>query len=81
MTYSQTHWSLAELFSPYDGSDVQAAFDQVQGRVAEFGAARSGLKPDLDAAQFLEMLRVTEGIKRTLDTLTAFANLSFSANT
>jgi oligoendopeptidase F len=81
MTYTQTRWKLDELFSGYDGSDLQAAFDNVEELVASFEGARAGLKPDIEAEAFLEIVRSSESITRTMSKLYAFAGLSFAADT
>jgi oligoendopeptidase F len=81
MTYAQTRWKLDDLFTGYDSSDLQAAFDRVEELVTSFEGARGGLKPDIEAEAFLEIVRSAESITRTLSRLYAFASLSFAADT
>ena len=35
MTYTQTRWTLHDLFADYDSPDLQAAFDRVEELVTE----------------------------------------------
>ena len=81
MTYTQTRWKLDDLFSGYDGPDLQAAFDNVEELVTSFEGARAGLKPDIEAVAFLEIVHSAETITRTMSKLYAFAGLSFAADT
>ena len=81
MTYTQTRWSLNDLFSGYNSPDMEAAFDNVEELVASFEGARSQLKPDIETKTFLEIVGSSEQITRTLSKLYAFAGLSFAADT
>ena len=81
MAYAQTHWNLNDLFSGYDSPDLQSAFDRVEELVASFEGARGSLKPDIRPEAFLEIVRSSEAITRTVSKLYAFAGLSFAANT
>ena len=81
MTYAQTKWNLAELFSGYDNPDLEAAFDQVEELVTSFEGVRGKLKPEMEAGQFLEIVNAEEAANRILSKLYAFAGLSFAANT
>lgn len=81
MTYTQTHWSLRDLFSGYDSPDLQAAFERVEEMVASFEGARGRLRPEIPAEEFLELVRSSEDTLRMMSRLYAFAGLSFAANT
>ncbi|MGE5073647.1 MAG: M3 family oligoendopeptidase [Anaerolineae bacterium] len=81
MAYSQTRWKLDDLFSGYDGTDLQAAFDRVDELVSSFEGARGSLKPDIEPEAFLAILRSSEEIARTMSKLYVFAGLSFAADT
>ncbi len=81
MTYTQTRWSLNDLFSGYNSPDMEAAFDNVEELVASFEGARSQLKPDIETQAFLEIVHSSENITRTLSKLYAFAGLAFAADT
>ncbi len=51
-TYTQTRWSLADLFSARDGQDMQQAFAGLESGVARFETRRSQLTPEMLEADF-----------------------------
>src|SRR5581483_10955158 len=79
--YSQTKWSLADLFPGPDSPELEAAFDKVEEQVTSFEGVRGKLKADIEKDQFLEIVRASESISRVISRLYAFAGLSFAANT
>ena len=79
--YSQTHWSLADLFPAADGPEMQSAFKTMDEKVAEFEGVRSKLAENLSQADFLAIIRQMEEINSIGYRLYAFANLSFAENT
>ncbi len=81
MAYIQTRWNLHDLFSGYDSPDLEAAFQKVEELVTSFEGARGGLKPDIESQAFLEIVRASESIARTLSQMYAFASLSFASDT
>ena len=60
MAYTIKKWKLDELFPGFDSPELQAAFDNVEEEVASFEGVRGKLKPDMDADQFLEVVRAWE---------------------
>ena len=81
MTYTQTKWSLADLYPGFDNPELEAAFDKVEEQVTSFEGVRARLHPGLEADSFLEIVRASESISRIVSRLYAFAGLSFAANT
>ncbi|MEO7840038.1 MAG: M3 family oligoendopeptidase [Anaerolineales bacterium] len=81
MAYTIKKWQLDELFPGYDSPELQAAFDNVEEEVASFEGVRGKLKPDMDADQFLEVVRVSESTTRIVNRIYAFAELSFASDT
>ena len=81
MPYTQTHWSLSDLFGGYNSPDLLAAFDRVEELVTSFEGARSTLQPEIAPDAFMEILGSSEQIARSLNELSSFAGLSFAANT
>jgi len=81
MTYTQTKWSLTDLFPGLNTPDPEAAFDQIDERVTSFEGVRGKLKPDLEAQPFVEIMHASEEMTRIANRLYAFAGLSFSADT
>ena len=81
MAYTIKKWKLDELFPGYDSPELQAAFDNVEEEVASFEGVRGKLKPDMDADQFLEVVRASESTSRIVNRIYAFAGLSFASDT
>ena len=81
MTYLQTHWDLSDLFPGYDRPELESDFDQVEEQVTAFEGVRGKLKPEIDAGQFIEIVRASEATSRVISKLYAFASLSFAADT
>lgn len=81
MTYTQTRWSLADLFPGFDSSELEAGFDKVEEQVASFEGVRGKLKPEMDAEQFIDVVRASEETTRIVSKLYSFAGLSFAADT
>jgi oligoendopeptidase F len=81
MAYTIKKWNLGELFSGFDSPDLQAAFDNVEEQVASFEGVRGKLKPDMDADNFLEVVRASEATTRIINRIYAFAGLSFASDT
>jgi oligoendopeptidase F len=81
MTYTQTHWSLADLYSGFETTEYEAAFDQIEEQVSSFEGLRENLKPDMPIEQFMQVVRASEQMTRVANQLYSFAGLSFAANT
>lgn len=60
MTYTQTKWSLTDLFPGFYSPDLEAGFDKVEEQVASFEGVRGKLKSEMDAEQFLDVVRASE---------------------
>jgi oligoendopeptidase F len=81
MAYAQTKWSLADLFPGFDSPELESAFDNVEEQVTSFEGVRGKLKPDMDAEQFMDVVRASEATARIVNKLYSFAGLSFAADT
>jgi len=81
MTFTQTHWSLQDLFSGMDSPQLEAAFNETEEKVAAFEKVRPELKPDMEAGRLMEILALSEEGTRIAQRLYAFAGLSFAADT
>ena len=81
MAYTLTKWNLGELYPGFDSPDLQVAFDNVEEQVMSFEGIRGKLQPDLDANLFIEFVRASEAIARTINKIFAFTGLSFASNT
>jgi oligoendopeptidase F len=80
-SYSQTRWSLNDLFPGQDGSDIEASFAQLEQAVGQFETYREQLHPDISFDQFLTVVHKSEEMQIWAYRLYAYAGLSFSADT
>ena len=81
MTYTQSPWSLSDLFPAQDSPEMKAGFDQLDNMVVEFEAIRPSLSPEISEAAFLKAIESLEAISRLANRIADFAFLSFSADT
>ncbi len=80
-TYPQSPWSLSDLFPSFDSPKMEAAFADLEGKVAAFETLRPGLTGDISPEAFLDLLQMQESIYALAHRIHSFASLSFSANT
>ena len=81
MTFTQTRWSLADLYPGFNTPELEAAFDRIEEQVSSFEGLRSNLTPELPADRFVDIVRASEKMTRVAYKLYAFAGLSFAADT
>jgi oligoendopeptidase F len=81
MTFTQTHWSLADLFASHDSPDMRAAFDELERGVVEFEAQRAKLSKDVALDDFLAIAQQLEAIDRLASRIYGFASLKFASDT
>lgn len=81
MTFSQTKWSLADLYPGFGSPELESAFDLIEEQVATFEGLRPHLRPDIPDERFLGVVSALEEMNRVANRLYAFAGLSFSADT
>ena len=80
-SYQLSPWQLSDLFPSYDSPEMQAAFADLEAKVAAFEALRPTLTAEILPAGFLEIVRQLEAIQRLGYRIYGFASLSFSADT
>ncbi|OGN89669.1 MAG: oligoendopeptidase F [Chloroflexi bacterium RBG_13_48_10] len=81
MTYTQSPWSLSDLFPAHDSPEMKAAFDELDVKVVEFEALRASLSPEMPVDAFMNDIRLLEAISRLANRIADFAGLSFAADT
>jgi len=81
MAYTLKKWDLGQLYPGFDSPELEAAFDNMEEQVASFEGARDKLNADMDAETFLEVVRTSESMSRTMRRVYAFASLSFAEDT
>ncbi len=81
MAYTQSPWSLSDLFPAQDSPEMKAGFDELDNKVVEFEAMRPSLSPEMPEAAFLKVIDLLEAISRLANRIADFAYLSFNADT
>ena len=81
LPYTQTRWSLADLFPALDSPELEQAFTDLEAQIADFESVRPRLSPQIDQADFLNFIARLEAIHQLGMRLYAFAGLAFSADT
>ena len=81
MNYTQSPWSLSDLFPAHDSPEMQVAFDELDGKVTEFEALRPSLTAEISPEAFLDAIHLLETISRIAYRIASYASLGFAANT
>jgi oligoendopeptidase F len=79
--YTQTAWSLKDLFSTGSEPELKAAFELLDSEVAGLENQREKLISEIAAEEFNRLLDLFENISRLENRLYAFASLRFAQNT
>ncbi|MBA4420329.1 MAG: oligoendopeptidase F [Anaerolinea sp.] len=80
-TFTQTRWSLADLFPSPDAPEMKAAFETLSKQVEDFEKTRDLLKPDISVGSFMVIVEKAEKIARLEYRLYGFAELWFTEDT
>lgn len=81
LPYTQSPWSLSDLFPAQDSPEMKAGFDVLDIKVVEFEALRPSLTADMPEEAFMNAIHLLEAISRLANRIAVFAALSFSADT
>ena len=81
MTFTQTKWSLTDLYPGFNTPEFESAFDTIEEQVTSFEGLRANLTPEMPADRFLDIVRASEEMTRVAIKLDAFAGLAFAADT
>ena len=79
--FTQSPWSLNELFDSFDDPKMNEAYAKLEKMVAEFEAHRECLKPDIEGDTFLALIKMQEAFTTLAYRVYGFASLSFAADT
>ena len=80
-SFSQTGWSLGDLFPSPDGVEMQAAFDELESQVTGFEELRPQLTAGIPLQDFLAIVRQLETITYGAHLVSSYAGLWFSQDT
>ncbi len=81
VTFSQTRWSLADLFDSHDSLKMEAALNELERTVSDFETIRGKLDPDLSQEEFLSAIKLYEKINERAYRVGGYASLQFAADT
>ncbi|HOF25796.1 MAG TPA: oligoendopeptidase F, partial [Anaerolineaceae bacterium] len=81
LTYSQSPWSLDDLFKGFDDPAIEATYQKLEAQVAEFEKYRNTLTSDISEQKFMEMVKSLEAMEKLGYKIYGFAQLSFAADT
>jgi oligoendopeptidase F len=81
MNYTQSPWSLSDLFPAHDSPEMKVAFDELDGKVTEFEALRPSLTAEISPEAFMDAIHLLETITRIAYRIASYASLGFAANT
>ena len=79
--YTQSPWSLADLFQAFDDPAYQVAFETIRAGAEKFQAYRDQLVPEISEELFLNIITEFEHFYRLISRLGGFAQLAFAADT
>jgi len=80
-TYTQTAWSLQDLYGGFDDPKYQATLDEIEKGVDNFQAYREQLSPDISEDLFIGIITAYEHFYRLMSRVDGFAELSFASDT
>ncbi len=81
MEFTQSKWSLDDLYPEGKKEVFQSDLDQLKQKAEDFTAYRSELQPSLDPKRFMEILRDYEVINEISHKLGGYTSLQVSAET
>jgi len=81
MPYSQTRWSLNDLFPASDSEEMQAAFEKLQAYISAFEDRRQQLTTDITSVAFLDIIQQYEELNALAYRVEGFSSLNFAADT
>jgi oligoendopeptidase F len=80
-TYTQSRWSLADLYPSPDSAELAQAFQELEQKVAAFEQVRDRLSEDISHEEFMVMIRQQEEMHYLGHLIYSFASLYFAEDT
>ena len=80
-TYTQSSWSLDDLFDDFDDPAIEATYQKLDLMLAEFEQYGAQLTPQITEQKFMEVVTSLEAIEKLVNRLFGFAMLSYAADT
>ncbi len=79
--YELKGWDLSELLAQPTDEVISPRLGEIEAAVSAFEARRADLRPDMDPAAFLEILRQYEALMEQMGLVRGYASLWFYADT
>jgi len=80
-TYSQSPWSLKDLYEGFDDPRYEATFEEIRSGAQTFQGYREQLSPNISEDLFLSIITEFEHFYRLMSRLGGFVQLAFAADT
>jgi oligoendopeptidase F len=80
-TYPLRRWDLSEILPEPSEPVIADRFARLEAAVADFESCRARLRPDMDPAELLAILKRYEALSETLSLLNNYASLWFAEDT
>ena len=80
-TYTQSAWSLNDLFTGFDDPAIEATYEKIEAMVTLFEEYRSQLYDEIEPVLFNTIVAGYEAIEKLAVRIGGFAELAFAANT
>jgi len=81
LPYTESRWSLADLYPSHEGEEIKTAFAEVEAKVADFETKRPLLNPEIDSQTFMDLVRRSEQIADLVSRIGGYAGLWFAEDT
>jgi oligoendopeptidase F len=79
--FTQTAWSLTDLFPSQDSPEMEAAFADLETQVSDFEQGRQELSSGIAPDAFMQFVERLESISQLAHKIYSFASLRFYSNT
>lgn len=80
-TYTQSRWSLTDLFPSDDSPELEAAFTEIDTLVKDFETLRPKLQDAMDVEEFMTAVEKVDKITRVAHRMYGFVQLWFTEDT
>jgi len=80
-TYTQSPWSLGDLFEGFDDPKFDETFKEIEQVVKDFQSYRDMLSPDISEDVFVSIVKTYERFYRLMIRLNGYAQLAFASDT
>ncbi len=80
-TYTQSRWSLEDLFTSSDSAEMKDALARLDDLTSQFEKRKEQLSVDIPLADFLQIIGEIESLTKLASRIYDFAQLNFSADT